>query len=353
MGVTATDSTKELLEAHAHVWKHTFNYVTSMSLRCAVQLGIPDIISNHDKPVSLSELVEALSVHHMKSSHVYRLMRILVHSRFFALQCDQDQEGYVLTPSSKLLVKNHKSDISAFMLFLTDPFIVTPFNFMSSWLQGSESSPFEIAHGMNIFDYCSQHSDARTIFNTGMACDTEFVIGVVVKDHKAMFEGFGSLVDVGGGTGTVAKAISEAFPLLRCIVLDLPHVVSDIKGSENLEFVGGDMFESVPPADIVLLKWILHDWSDEDCVKILMRSKQAISSNDRGKVIVIDMVIDENNGNHESTETQLCFDMTMLAVAGGKERTEREWEALFKEAGFTSYKITNGLGLRSIVEVFP
>jgi len=63
-----------------------------------------------------------------------------------------------------------------------------------------------------------------------------------------------SVVDVGGGTGTMAKAIANAFPHIDCTVFDLPHVVADLQGSQNLKFVGGDMFEWVPPADAVLLK---------------------------------------------------------------------------------------------------
>ncbi|KAF5198424.1 Myricetin o-methyltransferase [Thalictrum thalictroides] len=114
------------------------------------------------------------------------------------------------------------------------------------------------------------------------------------------------------------------------------------------------MFESIPSADIILLKWILHDWSDEECVKILKKCSEAIPSKDKGgKVIIIDIVIQEDNGKYESTESQLCLDILMMVVLTGKERTETEWKKLILEAGFTSYKITHALGLRSIIEVFP
>jgi methylase of polypeptide subunit release factors len=77
---------------------------------------------------------------------------------------------------------------------------------------------------------------------------------VLINECKEVFEGLGSLVDVGGGTGTVAKSIAEAFPHLDCTVFDLPHVVADLQGSENLKYVGGDMFEAIPPADGIVLK---------------------------------------------------------------------------------------------------
>jgi hypothetical protein len=79
---------------------------------------------------------------------------------------------------------------------------------------------------------------------------------VVVSKCKGIFEGVNSLVDVGGGLGTMAKGIAEAFPHMDCTVFDLPRVVSDLQGSKNLKYVGGDMFEAVPPADVILLKVI-------------------------------------------------------------------------------------------------
>ncbi|KAK9131979.1 hypothetical protein Scep_011507 [Stephania cephalantha] len=134
--------------------------------------------------------------------------------------------------------------------------------------------------------------------------------------------------------------MAEAFPRIKCTVLDLPHVVTSCQGSENLNFVAGDMFQSIPSADVVLIKGVLYDWSDEECVKILKRCREAISSKEEGgKVIIVDMVIDMKESTHESTKIQLMFDMEMMVEVTGKERTRHEWEKLFIEAGFITYKI--------------
>ena len=99
---------------------------------------------------------------------------------------------------------------------------------------------------------------------------------------------------------------------------------------------------------------IFHGWSDEDCVKILKKCKEAISSKEKGgKVIIVDVVINEKKDEHELTETKLLFDMLMMVVAAGKERSVEEWERLFLEAGFSHYKITSLFGLRSLIEVYP
>jgi len=87
-----------------------------------------------------------------------------------------------------------------------------------------------------------------------MASDAQLVTSVVIEKGKGVFMGLESLVDVGGGTGTMAKALAKSFPELECSVFDLPHAVSGLEGSENLKYVGGDMFEAIPPADAILLK---------------------------------------------------------------------------------------------------
>ncbi|PSS14478.1 Trans-resveratrol di-O-methyltransferase [Actinidia chinensis var. chinensis] len=237
---------------------------------------------------------------------------------------------------------------------MLDPTLTKPWHFVSEWFKNHDPTPFDTAHGRPLWDYAGHEPRMNHFFNEAMASDSRLVTSVLVKDCKAIFEGLNSLVDVGGGTGTVAKAIAEAFPNLECTVLDLPHVVADLQGScKNLTYVGGDMLEVIPSADAVLLKWILHDWSDEDSVKILKRCKEAIPS--RGKVIIIDMKVENQKGDDhdQSIETQLFFDMLMMTLTPGRERTEKEWAKLFSDAGFSDYKIIPILGLRSLIEVYP
>ncbi|CAN1152534.1 Probable O-methyltransferase 3 [Linum perenne] len=183
-----------------------------------------------------------------------------------------------------------------------------------------------------------------------MASDARLVTKVLVNECRHVFEGLGSLVDVDGGTGTVAKVIAGGFPVMECTVLDLPHVVEGPENGGNLRFVGGDMFVEIPAADA----WILHDWSDEECVKILKNSKEAIQGREGGKVIIIDMKVENQKANNDDKiEIQLFFDMLMMILVIGRERDEKEWAKLFVDAGFRDYKITPILGLRSIIEVYP
>ncbi|WJZ99163.1 hypothetical protein VitviT2T_017631 [Vitis vinifera] len=247
----------ELLQAQAHVWNHIFNFVNSMSLKCAIQLGIPDIIHNHGKPMTLPELVAKLPVHPKKTQYVYRLMRVLVQSDFFAAQRAQqseEEEGYVLTHASRLLLKDDSLSVRPFLLAMLDPTLTKPWHYVSAWFQNDDPTPFDTAHERTLWDYAGHEPQLNYFFNEAMASDARLVTSVLVKEGKGVFEGLNSLVDVGGGTGTVAKAIANAFPHLNCTVLDLPHVVAGLQGSKNLNYFAGDMFEAIPPADAILLK---------------------------------------------------------------------------------------------------
>ncbi|KAL4386363.1 hypothetical protein GQ457_09G027970 [Hibiscus cannabinus] len=355
----------ELLQAQAHVWNHMFSFIRSMSLKCAIELGIPDIIHNHGKPITLTELVAALpTLNPTKACNIHRLMRVLVHSGFFARQklgeCDGVREdGYVLTDACRLLLNDNPLSVTPFIKFVLDPVFTWPWHLLGAWFQNDDRNSFETAHGKTFWDYFRHVPQLNNLFSEVMSNDSRLAASVLIDKCSGVFEGLNSLVDVGGGTGTLGKAIAEAFPHLECTVLDLPHVVAGLQDSGNLRFVGGDMFEDVPTADAVLLKWILHNWNEDECLKILKRCKEAISNGEekRGKVIIIDMVLMENENVKDSVsnsvETQLYFDMVMMVKTSGRQRQEEEWANLFVAAGFSDYKITPIFGVRSLIEVYP
>ena len=106
-----------------------------------------------------------------------------------------------------------------------------------------------------------------------------------------------------------------------------------------------------------MLQWILHDWSDKDCIKILKQCKEAISTKNKGgKVIIIDIVVESENDHIISKEsnTKYLFDMLMMSMCGdGKERTEQQFKKLFQQADFSDYKVLPILGVRSVIELYP
>ena len=103
----------------------------------------------------------------------------------------------------------------------------------------------------------------------------------------------------------------------------------------------------------LLFQWILHDWGDDECIKILKNCKQAIPSRDKGgKVIIIDMVVGSGSSDAKQLETQVLYDLLIMGI-NGVERDEQEWKKIFFEAGFKDYKIMPILGVRSVIELYP
>ncbi|CAN1175230.1 Trans-resveratrol di-O-methyltransferase [Linum perenne] len=347
----------ELLQAQTHVWNHTFNFVTSMSLKCAIQLGIPEAVQSNGGSITLPELVTALGICPKKSSYLQRLMRLLVQCGFFSLSEKGDNIYYSLTVAGRFLIKGdqHYSG-AAFALLVLDPVLMAQYHEMSTWFRSDkdDTTVFSHTYGKQTWEFMADMPNMSTLFNEGMASDSCLVAEVVVKECKDVFEGVKSLVDIGGGIGIMVKAIAAAFPQVDCTVLDLSHVVAGLEDSGNVKYIAGDMFEFVPPADAILLKWILHDWEDEPSLKILKKCKEAVTSKGKsGKVIIIDMVLDDESLDEKSKTAQYCFDVGIMVSQKGMERTEKEWDKLFSEAGFTRYQINKFLGTRAVIEVYP
>ncbi|KAJ0837658.1 putative trans-resveratrol di-O-methyltransferase [Helianthus annuus] len=114
------------------------------------------------------------------------------------------------------------------------------------------------------------------------------------------------------------------------------------------------MFETIPKAQAVLFKWVLHNWSDEECVEILKPCKEVIPTKENGgKVIIIEIVLKDEELGNKTLETQLFYDMFEFTTAKGRQRSEKDWAKLFQDACFSCYKIYPVLEIRSVIEVYP
>nr|BAI79243.1 O-methyltransferase [Carapichea ipecacuanha] len=350
METVESSSSAELLRAQTHFSRQVFSFQNFAALKCALQLGIPDAIKQHGKPMNLSELTSALPINPSKAPCIHRLMRLLVNAGYFA----QENECFALTSLGRLLLKDDPLHIRALVLSEFHTALVMPWFALSEWFKNDDVAPFATAHGKSFWDYTSCDPELRNVFDGAMACDSHLIAKALVTEFKYLFEGLKSLVDVGGGNGTLARSIAKAFTNLKCTVCDLPEAVANEQGDGNLDFVAGDMFDRVPSADAILLKSILHDWSDENCVKILKNCKRAISGKDKGgKVIVIDGVVElqKKAGNDDPGLDNM--DMQMLVLFNSKERNEKEWAKLFSDAGFSDYGIVRTFGWWCIMELSP
>ncbi|URE02635.1 o-methyltransferase [Musa troglodytarum] len=236
---------------------------------------------------------------------------------------------------------------------MLDQALLSPWQSVGRWLKGDEAAtPFEVAHGKDIFEVTKQNPEFNSLLQAGMASDARLVVQVLIRECGDVFRGLRSLVDVGGGTGTMAMAIAEAYPQLKCTVFDLPHVVAPLVGSRKVEVVGGDMFEHTTSgrgAAQVGVARLERCGMCEDPAEM-----QGGNSFKRGggKVVIVEMVLNVDDSLPELSETQLLFDLHMMANTSGKQRSEAEWGKLFKSAGFSDYTLKPLLDLRSVIEVY-
>ncbi|KAJ1414772.1 Winged helix-like DNA-binding domain superfamily [Sesbania bispinosa] len=196
--------------------------------------------------------------------------------------------------------------------------------------------PFNRVHGTHAFEYPSLDSRFNQLFNTAMINHTTLIMKKVLECYKG-FEGIKRLVDVGGGLGININMITSKYPHIQGINFDLPHVIQHAPSYPGVEHVGGDMFESVPKGDAIFMKWILHDWSDEHCLKLLKNCYDAIPND--GKVIVVEAVLPIIPENNAAWKCVSQTDVLMMTQnPGGKERSEQQFMELATAAGFSGIK---------------
>ncbi|GMJ06937.1 N-acetylserotonin O-methyltransferase [Hibiscus trionum] len=342
------------MEARADVdiWNYVFGHSKMAVVKCAIELGVADVIENHGSPMPLSKLAAALGC---EQSRLHRIMRFLVHFHVFKQELiGQHSMGFSLTPLSRRLLKHGEKTMAPLILLETSPIMLGPWYSLSARvLESGNISPFEAEKGIDIWSYTEANPGYSKLFNNAMACAARRTIPAIIEGCPEVFDGVESLVDVGGGNGTSLSLLIKAFPRIRGINLDLPHVVAAAPTFDDIENVGGDMFISVPKADVALLMWVLHDWDDEECIKILKKCREAIPE-EKGKVIIVGAVLDEEKKKDEQEFVRLMLDMVMMThTSKGKERTLKEWSYVLQQSGFTRFNVKSIHAVESVIEAFP
>jgi hypothetical protein len=203
--------------------------------------------------------------------------------------------------------------------------------------------------GADFFGYLEEHPDEARDFSRGLTSTTALWTSTAAQVIETA--GVGLAVDVGGAEGALLHLLLEANPDLRGIVFDRPSVVRGAveetarRGlSDRTQLIGGDFFSSVPAADLYLVKMIMHDWDDDQCVAILSNIRAAM--NPGARVAIIEMLV----GEPDDPGPAALMDMNMLAVVSGQERSLAEYDALLSAARLRRVKVVATGSGQSVIE---
>jgi hypothetical protein len=307
----------------ARILKSVFDQWFSCCVYVAARLNIADQLANGPLPI---ETLAAANGSHTPS--LYRVLRALAGEGIF----EETSPGvFGLTPEAVALQSDSPASMKAFVQALLGEHYHAWGQLLYSVQTGGTA--FDHYYGMDLWKYYDTHPQDGINFMNAMTGMSELQLPHIVAAYD--FSAFNTIIDVAGGNGALMLAVLEATPGLKGVIFDQPYVaertaevIATRQLAERCRVVPGNFFGSIPAgADAYMMKYILHDWHDADALRILKNIYSAMPRG--GKLLVIDAVIPEGNVPNPGK----FMDVNMLVATGGRERTAREFEALFEQAG--------------------
>jgi hypothetical protein len=313
----------------------------SRALSVAVRLNIADLLK--DGPKSSKELADVTGAH---APSLFRVLRALAGAGVFA----EDENGrFSVTPLSVALQSNVTGSLRSYVLEQLDEEHYGAWGDLLHTVQTGETA-FNHHFGVDLWQYRAQHPEDAKTFDEAMADMTALTGDAILAGYD--FSSFGTVVDIGGGDGSLLAAILKAHRGMKGVLFDIPRVAAkaerriEAEGlADRCKIVSGDFFKSVPSGgDAYILKAVIHDWDDERAAVILMNCRRAMAENSR--LLLIEAVIPSGN----EPLFHKFMDLNMMVMTGGRERTEAEYRALLSAAGFKLTRIVPTQFEMSVIE---
>jgi ubiquinone/menaquinone biosynthesis C-methylase UbiE len=307
------------------------------AINVATELGIADILK--DGPKTISELAKLTGT---LDDPLYRIMRVLASQGIFK---ELENKKFTLTSLAKPMQEKELK------YFIKHSLMKLQFQISGEMIHsvktGRNSSELFVKDKM--FDYIGQSKELNELYNKAMTSTSKMQVAAVLPAFN--FSKYKCIVDVGGGQGFFISTILTKYKATKGIVFDLPQVInncmlqSENQGlSERIDFQAGSFFDSIPAGgDLYILKNIIHNWNDEDSVKILKNIRKVLP--EQGRLLIIEMVIETDNNPSFGKMT----DLYMMIGLNGRERTREEYQELLEKAGFKIERIKRTVSPASII----
>jgi hypothetical protein len=312
----------------------------SQAVYVAAKLGIADALS--DGPQSCDAIAAATGT---PAHSLSRLLRALCGLGVIATA---DDGRFALTTLGQPLRAERSGSLRTMVLTLGEIHYEAWGTLVHSIRTGAPAVP-RIC-GTHLFDHLDRTPDAGATFHEAMTDLAALISQAVLLAYD--FADIQLLVDVGGGYGQFLTDILTVYPHMRGILVDTPAVIGTARtrieghlSRPRCTLVPGSLLEPLPRGgDLYLLSGVIHDWDDDDAIRILDRCRRAMTPN--GRVLVVESVL--------SAVDQSAFgallDLNMLVMTGGRERTEREFRRLFDAAGLVVTRMTPTLAPQWTIE---
>jgi hypothetical protein len=292
------------------VWEILRGALATRTLAIVAELGIPHALAGGARSVEVLARDTGAD-----AGALHRLLRALASEGIFV---EEERCVFRNTPASEILVTSGWDDFAVL--------------FGGVWyraverLDASGKAVFPDVFGTDFWAWLAEHPGERARFDRAMAqgADTR-----IERLETVDWRGDETIVDVGGGNGSLLAELLKAHPDLHGIVFDLPETTRDESlFDERLEFVAGSFFERVPAGDVYILATILHDWHDDSATKILRTIRAAAP--DHARLVILDAVVPPGN----EAFGPKWLDLLMLTLFAGRERDEEQWRTLLAGGGF-------------------
>jgi O-methyltransferase domain len=327
------EQANRLLEMIAGGW-------LAQAIFVAAKLKLADHISDNAR--SAAELASATGAH---ATSLNRVLRLLASRGIFRFRPDG---RYEQTDLSKGLCSSSTISLRNFALLIGDwPQWQAWGNLLDSVMTGQ--SAFATMHGSGLYDFLQAHPDAAAVFDAAIT-DRARQENAIIRD--AYQWPVGTIVDIGGGQGSLLAAILAKARGARGILFEVPHVADKAKRFleerellSRCEVVAGDAVTFVPPqGDIYLMRRVLHGMSDDRAERVLQNCRAAMGA--KSQLLIIEHVLAPDN----APSWGQMLDVQMLVLnPGGKERTQQEFESLLQSVGLAISAIVPTEAVTSLI----
>ena len=309
-----------------------FGFFPAQVMQTLARLRVPDLLESG--PLPLDQLATRTAT---QPEPLFRLLRAAMS---LGLVEPAPDDGYALTPGGELLRSGAPGSVGNLSQLFCGDVVWRSWGELE-WSVRTGTPAFEKLTGRSAFEHMNDDPEMSAIFTEAMAEGVRTAAPGIVASCDVT--GVGTLVDVGGGNGTLVAAFLAANLALRGILFDTAEGLGDATSvlgpvADRCETVAGDFFAAVPTADAHVCKSVIHDWDDDRSVTILRRIREAMPAH--GTLFLVEPVLVPDVADLARQRITMMSDLNMLVCTGGKERTEAEFTALLEKAGLRLADVT-------------